>query len=101
MRRRHRVENAIAMIALALLPAACGGESAQTTSSGDTDAGCGGSDGSGGGSTRVEPKDDLTPLRLLRRASIALLGVPPSDAQLAEIVAKPSAEEQFAYVDEF
>lgn len=105
MRRRNRVEKATTacVLALALLPAACGGESAQTTSpSGDSDAGCGGSDGSGGGdSTRVEPEDDLTPLRLLRRASIALLGAPPSDTQLAELLAKPSPEEQFAYVDKF
>lgn len=86
-----------------MLSAACGGESTSaTSSSSSSDAGCGG----GGGSVdvdnpRVEPKDDLTPLRLLRRASIALLGVPPTDVQLAALLAEPSAEEQVAYVDAF
>ncbi len=87
-------------LALAVSAAGCGGESATTTTgtASSPDAGCG-DGGSGGGSTRVELKDDLTPLRLLRRASIVLLGVPPTDAQMAALLAEPSADEQFAYVD--
>lgn len=50
---------------------------------------------------RVEPKDELSPLRLLRRASIALRGVPPTDAEMAELVANTTPETQFAYVDSF
>lgn len=68
-------------------------------------AGPGESDCGAGGATslvpRVEPDDELSPLRLLRRASITLVGVPPSDEQLAEIAALPSDEERFAYVDAF
>ena len=110
MRRRNRGDHlsgrlaatTACLLGLALLAAACGGESAQTTSSSSGDASCGGGGGSGGSDvTRVEPKDDLPPLRLLRRASITLLGVPPTDAQMAELLAKPSVDEQMAYVDAF
>jgi hypothetical protein len=88
-------------LALAVLAVGCGGESATGATGAAADAGCGegGSGGGGGGGPQVELKDDLTPLRLLRRASIALLGSPPTDAQQAELLAKPSSEEQFAYVD--
>src|SRR5688500_15637177 len=60
-------------------------------------------EGGGGPSEapRVEPEDELTPLRLLRRSSIALLGVPPSTAAMQELLAEPSPEAQFAYVDAF
>jgi len=103
MRRRHLASTAACLFALALIPAACGGESNSPTSSSTGDESCGGGGGSGGAGdgTHVEPKDDLTPLRLLRRASIALLGVPPTDAQLAELLAKPTSDEQIAYVDTF
>ncbi len=103
MRRRHLPSTAACLFALALIPVACGGESNSPTSSSTGDESCGGSDGNGGadGGTRVEPKDDLTPLRLLRRASIVLLGVPPTDAELAALLAKPTPDEQIAYVDAF
>ncbi|MDI1450130.1 hypothetical protein [Polyangium sp. 6x1] len=57
----------------------------------------------GGGVTpaREEPEDELTPLRLLRRASIALLGVPPTDERMQELLARATPEEQFAYVEDF
>jgi hypothetical protein len=102
MRPRDLASTAACLFGLALFPAACGGESGSGTSS-TGDESCGGSDGNGGadGGTRVEPKDDLTPLRLLRRASIVLLGVPPTDAQLAALLAKPTPDEQTAYVDAF
>jgi hypothetical protein len=92
------------LLGLALLPAACGGESAQNASSSSGDPSCGGAGGTGAGGgdvTRVEPADDLSPLRLLRRASITLLGVPPTDAQMAELLGKSSVGEQTAYVDAF
>jgi hypothetical protein len=59
---------------------------------------CGSSDP---GKTRVEPDDDLTPLRLLRRASIALLGVPPTDEQMTTLIADPDTSHQLAAVDAF
>lgn len=60
-------------------------------------------DSNSGGTTspRVEPQDELTPLRLLRRASIALRGVPPTDDEMGELLANESAADQFAYVDAF
>ncbi|MFT3771073.1 MAG: hypothetical protein QM820_37130 [Minicystis sp.] len=83
--------------ALALLLTACGHTAADTT--GD-DTSCGGS-GGGNTTTRVEPDDDLTPLRLLRRASITLLGVPPTDADQQALLKTPDAAAQMAFVDDF
>jgi hypothetical protein len=84
--------------ALALLLVACGKSAADTATD---DSSCG---GGGGGSTttpRVEPDDELTPLRLLRRASIALLGVPPTDADQQSLLEAKDAAAQFAAVDDF
>jgi len=50
---------------------------------------------------REEPEDELTPLRLLRRASIALLGVPPTDERMQELLAQATPAAQFAYVEDF
>ncbi len=85
------------LVPLALL-AACDGAASPS------DGGSGGECGEGGAAgtpAREEPEDELSPLRLLRRASIALLGVPPTDAQLAEAAALPDDEARFTYVDAF
>lgn len=54
------------------------------------------------GGTDVPPLADvLTPMRLLRRASIALLGVPPTTAQLTALQGAGDEEAQLAYVEGF
>ncbi len=50
---------------------------------------------------RVEPADELTPLRLMRRASIALRGVPPTHAELAELAAIADPAAQLVHVESF
>lgn len=81
---------------LLLLLAACGDGAASDPSGESCEGG-----GSAGETPRVEPEDELTPLRLLRRSSIALLGVPPSLATMEELQAEPDTEAQLAYVDAF
>lgn len=82
--------------AAALFLAACGQSAGETGS----DASCGGG-GAGTTEPRIEPKDDLTPLRLLRRASITLLGVPPTDAEQQALLKAPDAAAQTAFVEDF
>ncbi|HWB73598.1 MAG TPA: hypothetical protein VG755_01560, partial [Nannocystaceae bacterium] len=79
------------------------GEGTGASESGSSGAPCDDeSDGSGSDTAGDEPlADELSPLRLLRRASIALLGVPPTDAQLDEILALGDDDARFAYVESF
>lgn len=51
--------------------------------------------GTGGDPTR----DQLSKTRLLRRVVLGLSGTTPTDTQYAELLAKPTAAEQSAYVD--
>ncbi|NUP11648.1 MAG: hypothetical protein HOW73_36850 [Polyangiaceae bacterium] len=88
-------------LALILTLVACDG-AAGTSTPDDGNETCDG--GNGGGSAqppREEPDDELTPLRLLRRSSIVLVGAPPTVGQLAEITALSDEAARFAYVDEF
>lgn len=98
---RKRTSGAAALLA-ALAFAACD-DDASTATTTTADGGC--TESVGGGApidpTRVEPDDELTPLRLLRRASLALLGAPPSDEDLAAVRDLTTPEEGFAYVDAF
>ncbi len=103
---------------LLLLPLAacgdCGGASGGDAAGTETDSGGAASDSSGtpcvddgGDSADTDgpgdaPLDDqLTPLRLLRRASIALLGVPPTAGDMAALLDAGDTAGQFAYVDAF
>jgi hypothetical protein len=45
--------------------------------------------------------DDLTPLRVLRRASFVLLGAPPTDAEMAELLAAGDEAAQLAWIENF
>ena len=47
------------------------------------------------------PNDTLTPLRLLRRTSLALRGVPPSDAEQAALLAAGDEAAQRAFIAHF
>jgi hypothetical protein len=116
--QRSRTTSKEWLLAAALLPlSACGscdgsGAHADGTASADGDSGASGDSSAGpcaetgdapdestGG---VEPLDDVLPApRLLRRASLALLGVPPTDAQLEAIVALDDEAAQLAAVDAF
>lgn len=102
--------------ALALLPLVacgdCGGSAgAHDGSGGDTEAGSGSSGGTpcadtGGDTTGTDPggiplDDELPPPRLLRRASIALLGVPPTVEQIEALLAAGDEQAQRAFVDDF
>lgn len=106
-----------AWLAIALLPLAacgeCGGSShgdggdaadGDSAGTGADDVPCAStgdmpSSDSGGGDEPIA--DQLPPLRLLRRSSIALLGVPPTDAQMNELLAAGDDAAQLAYVDAF
>lgn len=48
-----------------------------------------------------QPNDVMTPLRVLRRASIALLGVPPTDDQMSKLLAAGGNDAQLSEVDTF
>ncbi len=88
-----------------LLLCACTGRIDQGSTGG------GGAGGNGGGGTLEEPcvepdggagpDDTLAPSRRLRRASFALRGTPPTDAELSALAAAGDTPAQRAYVDTF
>jgi hypothetical protein len=90
------------LVAAGILLSACGnkgnigGDAVESAS-----AVCSLGGGGGGEPTRVEPDDDMTPLRVLRRASIALVGAPPTDAEMQKVIMAGTEEQQFAAVDAF
>lgn len=88
------------MVTLGLFAVACAGKGQLGGPSEQTAALCS-SGGSGGGATRVEPADDLDPLRVLRRASIALRGEPPTDDEIQEVANAGTADQELAAVDAF
>ncbi|MEZ4441000.1 MAG: DUF1549 domain-containing protein [Polyangiaceae bacterium] len=86
----------------ALLVVACGDGSGDGPPGGEAGgvAVCDGGGGAGS-TTRREPDDELPPLRLLRRASLTLLGVPPTLDQLEALLAAGDRDAQLAAVDAF
>lgn len=86
-----------ALLGLCVLTSCSDGDPAQSSATQDCPAGPNGMPQV----TREEPNDELSPLRLLRRASIALRGVPPSDAEMQDLLAQSTPEAQFAFVDTF
>lgn len=85
---------------------ASGSDSSSAASSAALGEACGAGQAGGPGSAGAPgqepgPDDPLTPLRLLRRSSIALLGEPPTDEQQAKLLAVSGEQAQLGAVDAF